>query len=221
MSQKLVIVGASNALREINGIVHAINQVTPTFEIVGALDDSVSLHGTRIGGIPVIGSLQSAASLPSDIEFVFAIGSQKTQLIRDEIFGNLGLERNRFPALVHPKADIDITATVGHGCIVHPGACLGTGSRLDDFSILAVNSALGPDSLVQEFAMVTSLVLILSKAVVGRMAFIGSMTCILEDIQIGNFSRVGVGSVVARNIPDNAIAMGSPARVIGKNSPGQ
>jgi acetyltransferase-like isoleucine patch superfamily enzyme len=82
-----------------------------------------------------------------------------------------------------------------------------------------VNSALGPDSFVQEFAMITSLVLVLSRAVVGRMAFVGSMTCILEDIQIGDYARVGVGSVVSRDVAENAIALGNPARSIGKNSP--
>jgi len=218
MSRKLVIIGASNALREIYGIVHAINNIAPTFEIVGALDDSMSLQGTRVGGVPVIGSLDFAASLADDIEFVFAVGSQKTQLMRDAIFTKLGIDRSRFPAIIHPKADIDVTSTIGHGCIVHPGACLGPGSHLGDFSIVAVNSALGPDSIVQEFAMITSLVLVLSRAVVGRMAFIGSMTCILEDIQVGSFSRIGVGSVVARNVPDHALAMGSPSRVIGKNA---
>lgn len=218
MVQKLVVIGASNALREVKGIIFAINKIQPTFEIVGALDDAVDFHGIDIDGIPVLGPLSKASSLASDICFVFAVGSQKTQLIRAEIFEKLGVSRTRFPALVHPKADIDASAEVGNGCIIHPGVCLGPGSRLGDFTIVAVNSALGPDSFVQEFAMITSLVLVLSRAVVGRMAFVGSMTCILEDVQIGDYARVGVGSVVSRDVAENAIALGNPARSIGKNS---
>jgi sugar O-acyltransferase (sialic acid O-acetyltransferase NeuD family) len=215
--KRLVVIGASNALREVKGIVAAINLAQPTYEIIGALDDSEALLGTEVAGVPVMGPLSMAVTLPSDLCFVFAVGSQSTQLIRDEIFTKLEISPSRFPALIHPKADIDPTSEIGHGCIIHPGACLGPGSVLSDFAILAVNSALGPDSLVKEFAMVTSLVLVLSRAVVGRMAFVGSLTCILEDVHIGDFSRVGVGSVVSRNIPENAIAMGNPARVLGKN----
>lgn len=217
MIKRLVVIGASNALREVKGIVAAINLVQPTYEIIGALDDSEELLGTEVAGVPVIGPLSIAVTLPSDLSFVFAIGSQSTQLVRDQLFLKIGVNKNRFPAIVHPKADIDPTAEIGHGCIVHSGACMGPESQLCDFAILAVNSALGPSSMVREFAMVTSLVLVLSRAVVGRMAFIGSMTCVLEDIQIGDFSRVGVGSIVTRNIPKNAIAMGNPARVLGKN----
>ena len=218
MIQKLIVIGASNALREVKGIVAAINLVQPTYEIIGALDDAEHLLGTEVAEVPVLGPLRMATTLPNEVLFIFAVGSQSTQLIRDEIFRKLEISPDRFPALIHPKADIDPTAEVGHGCIIHPGACLGPGSVLSDFSILAVNSALGPDSFVKEFAMITSLVLVLSRAVVGRMAFVGSLTCILEDVHVGDFSRVGVGSVVARNIPDNAIAMGNPARVLGKNS---
>lgn len=217
MIQRLVVIGASNALREVKGIVAAINFAQPTYEIIGALDDSEVLLGTEVAGVPVMGPLSMAASLPNDLFFVFAVGSQSTQLVRDQLFMKLGVSRSRFPAIVHPKADIDPTAEVGHGCIVHAGACMGPESQLCDFAILAVNSALGPTALVKEFAMVTSLVLILSRAVVGRMAFIGSMTCVLEDIQIGDFSRVGVGSIVTQDIPENAIAMGNPARLLGKN----
>ena len=219
MVQKLVVIGASNALREVKGIIFAINKIQPTFEIVGALDDAVHLHGIDIDGIPVLGPLSTASSLASDICFVFAVGSQKTQLIRAEVFEKLGVSRTRFPSLVHPKADIDASAEVGNGCIIHVGACMGPESKLCDFAILAVNSALGPLALVKEFAMITSFVLVLSRAVVGRMAFVGSMTCILEDIQIGDYARVGVGSVVSRDVAENAIALGNPARSIGKNSP--
>jgi sugar O-acyltransferase (sialic acid O-acetyltransferase NeuD family) len=218
MVQKLIIIGASNALSEVKGIIFAINHVRPTFEIVGALDDDLNLSGALVDGVPVIGTLSTATGVSEDISFVYAIGSQSTQLVRDKIFTSLGLSRSRFPAIVHPKADIDPSAQVGHGCIIHPGACLGAGSQLCDFAILAVNSALAPNSKVNEFAMVTSLVLVLSRAEVGRMAFVGSLTCILEDVHIGDFSRVGVGSVVSRNIPENAVAMGNPARVLGKNT---
>jgi sugar O-acyltransferase (sialic acid O-acetyltransferase NeuD family) len=215
--QPLVVIGASNALREIAGIVHAINQLNPSFEIIGALDDSEEIQDKRINNVPVLGTIASASSLDSDVRFVFGIGSIKTQLIRDRILENSGVLRDRFPALIHPKADIDPTASVGNGCIVHPGACLGPGSSLDDFAVIAVNSALGPDARVNEFAMITSLVLVLSRATIGRMSFVGSMSCVLEDVNVGDGARIGVGSVVAKDVPSGAVAIGSPARLIGKN----
>lgn len=44
--------------------------------------------------------------------------------------------------------------------------------------------------------------------------WIGSRVTIMEGVRIGRGSVVGAGSVVTRDIPPYAIAMGSPARVL-------
>lgn len=50
--------------------------------------------------------------------------------------------------------------------------------------------------------------------VIGDHVEIGSNSVILGDIKIGNNVVIGSGSVVVKSIPDNAIAVGNPARVI-------
>ncbi len=49
---------------------------------------------------------------------------------------------------------------------------------------------------------------------IGNNVFIGASTTILPGVDIGNNVVIGAGSVVSRNIPDNSVAAGSPARVI-------
>jgi carbonic anhydrase/acetyltransferase-like protein (isoleucine patch superfamily) len=50
--------------------------------------------------------------------------------------------------------------------------------------------------------------------VVGNNVYIGNNTTILPGVHIGNNVVIGAGSVVARDIPDNTVAVGNPARVI-------
>ncbi len=50
---------------------------------------------------------------------------------------------------------------------------------------------------------------------IGNNVFVGSNTTILYNVKIGNNVIVGAGSVVNRDIPDNSVAVGVPARVIG------
>lgn len=48
---------------------------------------------------------------------------------------------------------------------------------------------------------------------------IGFGTAILPNVTIGRNCIIGAGSVVTRDIPDDSIASGAPARVTGSRSP--
>lgn len=52
--------------------------------------------------------------------------------------------------------------------------------------------------------------------VIEECAFIGARTIIIKPITIGKRAVVGAGSVVTKNIPDNEIWAGNPARFIKK-----
>ena len=50
---------------------------------------------------------------------------------------------------------------------------------------------------------------------IGDNVFIGARTNILYDVKIGNNVIIGAGSLVNKDIPDNCIAGGVPARILG------
>lgn len=49
---------------------------------------------------------------------------------------------------------------------------------------------------------------------IGKNVWIGSNSTILKGVTIGDNAVIGAGSVVTKDIPENMIAVGSPARVI-------
>lgn len=56
---------------------------------------------------------------------------------------------------------------------------------------------------------------IFGKIVIGDNVFIGVNSIILPDVTIGDNCIIGAHSVVTKNIPDNSVVVGIPARVIG------
>lgn len=52
------------------------------------------------------------------------------------------------------------------------------------------------------------------KIVVGNNVHIGTNAIIMPGVTIGNNCIIGCGAIVTKNIPDNSVAVGVPARVI-------
>ncbi len=55
-----------------------------------------------------------------------------------------------------------------------------------------------------------------NKTIIGADAFIGSDTMLVAPVTIGDRARTGAGSVVTKDVPPDALAVGVPARVIRK-----
>ncbi len=53
---------------------------------------------------------------------------------------------------------------------------------------------------------------------IGDHVFIGANAVIIGNIRIGDNVMIGAGSVVIKDIPDNCIAVGNPARIIRKSN---
>ncbi|PTX18522.1 putative colanic acid biosynthesis acetyltransferase WcaB [Pontibacter mucosus] len=50
--------------------------------------------------------------------------------------------------------------------------------------------------------------------IIGDNVEIGSNVCIIGEVRVGNNVRIGAGSVVVKDVPDNAVVVGNPARVV-------
>ena len=92
---------------------------------------------------------------------------------------------------------------IGHGgpIVVNPTAVIGNNCNLSQFTTIGSNKG--------------------SAAVIGDNTYIGPNVCIVENIRIGNNVTIGAGSVVTKDIPDNATAVGNYAKVINYNDPGR
>ena len=58
-------------------------------------------------------------------------------------------------------------------------------------------------------------------AIIGDNTYIGPSVCIVENVMIGSNVTIGAGSVVTKDIPDNATAAGNYAKVLNYDNPGR
>ena len=57
------------------------------------------------------------------------------------------------------------------------------------------------------------------RTTIGRDVWIGARCVILQGVTIGDGAVIGAGAVVTKNVPENAIVLGSPARFYRKRYP--
>ena len=53
-----------------------------------------------------------------------------------------------------------------------------------------------------------------ANVVIGNNVFVGAGSIILPGVHVGNRVIIGAGSIVTKDIPDNSVAVGNPAKVI-------
>lgn len=55
--------------------------------------------------------------------------------------------------------------------------------------------------------------------VIGNGCYIGARAIIIGGVRIGDNVTIGAGSVIVKDIPDNAVVVGNPGTIIKYNTP--
>lgn len=210
--RRLVFLGAGTAVAEIMGIVNAINKVRPSYNVIGVLDDNPELEGESVFGLKVLGTLDKVRELDPDIQFIFAIGSYRSRMLRHKIWKQLELPESRFETLIHPNSEIYPSAKIASGCIIHTGCIICNDAIVDSFCVLTMNCIIAPFAHLQSYVMVASRASVLSNTIVGNSAFIGASCTIGENLRLGPACVTVMGSIVLKNVGPGEAVMGNPAR---------
>src|SRR5690606_8311049 len=122
---------------------------------------------------------------------------------------------HRYATLVHPSAIVpNGYCKIGNGVLISPLAQISPDTTIEDNCILLGNSFLGHDSIMKRFSHITANSVVGGAVTLGNGAHIGTNATIRENVKIGEFAIVGSGSVVLNDVPDNAIFVGNPAKLL-------
>ena len=103
--RKLLLVGAGGLAREAVEAVRATNAVSPTWELLGFVDDDPAKQGSVIGGIPVLGPVEIVHEHPN-AHVLLCPGRPDNYVTRLRLVSRLGLAEERYATVIHPTASI-------------------------------------------------------------------------------------------------------------------
>ncbi len=124
----------------------------------------------------------------------------------------------KFGTAIHSTAIISKNIRVGDGSVVMQGAIIQSSVKVGEHCIINSGAVVDHDCVIEDFVHVSPRATLCGNVVVGIGAHVGASAVILPGIKVGEWSVIGAGSVVVHDVPDYAVVVGNPARILKRNT---
>ncbi|MFA6096749.1 MAG: acetyltransferase [Candidatus Paceibacterota bacterium] len=182
-------------------------------ELVGFVDQNISLTGKTICGHKVLGlpgMLPEFKKQGIDL-CIIAIGDNKIRMELAARVEHLGF---KLYTAIHPRAIIAPSAKIGKGTAVLAGALINPDAIIGNNVIINTGAIIEHDNVIKDNVHIAPGAMLAGEVEVGKLSFVGMGAKVKECQKIGAGCVIGMGAVVIDDIPDNSLAVGIPAKTI-------
>ena len=122
-----------------------------------------------------------------------------------------------FEVAMHPSANISLRSLIGEGAVVMAGVSVNSGVNVGKHVILNTNCSIDHDCKLENYVHISPNAALAGNVHVGEGTHIGIGACVIQGIKIGRWSTIGAGAVIINDVPDYAVVVGNPGRIIKYN----
>lgn len=211
--KKIAIYGAGGFGREVACTINKINEIEPTWNLIGFFDDGVE-KGKMVSHFgPVLGGMDDLNAFQEEINLVIAIGNPATV---KKVFEKISNKKVDFPNIIHPSvyyADKE-TFEIGRGNILQRECSMSCDVRLGDFNVLNSSVVFGHDVKIGNFNSFMPAVRISGEVEMGDCNFFGVNSVVLQQIKLKSCVRLAAGSTLMTKAKENNLYVGVPAKLM-------
>jgi len=162
-------------------------------------------------GLPVV--KPEILSQRSNVPVILGIGDNEARKV---ISHKLSVE---FATAVHPTAIISNSAEIGPGSVVMAMAVVNPYVQIGKHVIINTAATVDHECELGDYVHISPNATLAGRVKVGECTHIGAGSVVIQGIRIGKGCVVGAGAVVIRDVPDNAIVVGNPAKLLRYRTP--
>lgn len=168
-------------------------------------------------GYKILGDDRILSQLDKDVFIHLGLGGDLLQS-RKKIIAEIERLGLKTISVVHPTANIALSSCIGKGTTVLVGASVNTNAKIGNFCCVNTKAAIEHDCVIGNNVFLQPGSVLGGNVVVGDDTVIGIGASVRDNIRIGKNCIIGGGAFVCSDIPDNSIAYGVPAKVVGNKS---
>jgi acetyltransferase EpsM len=199
MVNKVTLYGASGHAK----VVIAILEQVPT-AVALIIDDNPNV--TQIMGKTVVAA--SEVALDKLEQVIIAIGNNKVRKMLSE---QLPVS---FATAIHPNATIATATAIGAGTVVMAGAVINPESFIGKHCIINTGAIIEHEVRIDDFVHICPRVALAGNVTVGEGTQVGIGAVVIQGVTIGKWAVIGAGAVVLGTVPDYAVVVGNPGKII-------
>jgi len=205
----IAIYGAGGFGREVACLIGEINNIEPTWNLIGFFDDGKELgYETEYGR--VLGGITELNNYNERLAIVIAIGNP---MLVSQLSSSICNHSIVFPNLISPSVSFldKNNVSMGYGNIICSHSWISCNVHIGNFNIMNVGVTIGHDSRIGNFNSFMPAVRISGEVTIGEYNFFGVSSVVLQQIPIGQNTVIGANSLVIRKTKDGETYVGSPA----------
>ncbi len=165
---------------------------------------------TNVEHWAVEGTTESLLAYCGQYDAIFiAIGNNSIRLTKQNYLSQYGAV---FPVLVHPSATVSRYSRLGEGCIVMAGSIINPFAVLGKACIVNTSSTVDHDCLLADGVHLSPGSHLAGGVKVGKCTWIGIGANIKQLVNIGENTIVAAGATVIRDVLNDQVVVGVPAK---------
>jgi sugar O-acyltransferase (sialic acid O-acetyltransferase NeuD family) len=180
-------------------------------EVLGFLDDDLALADGKMGGWPVLGTIDDVHAY-EEAALVVCVGRG---VGRERVVKRLhdrGIREDRFSTVVDPSVRVPPSCRVGVGSVLLGGVVLTSGVVLGRHVVVMPNATLTHDDRLDDYATICAGVALGGNVTIGRGVYLGMNASVRERCTVSEWATVGMGAAVVTDVPAGETWAGVPAR---------
>lgn len=206
----IVIIGAGGFGREVAWLLERINNVTPTWNIKGFIDDNESLWGKQEDNYKVLGGTEYLKNC-GEIYAVCAVGSAS---VREKIVSKLQDSKIKFATVIDPSVIISDRVQIGEGTIICAGTIITVDVKIGKHVIINLDCTIGHDDILGDYVTIYPSANVSGNVTIGNTTELGTGMQVIQGKVIAANTIVGAGAVVVKDCVEEGTYVGNPAKRI-------